>query len=1000
MQLFGFKNASVQRLLRELLVRSTGSIELSLPHPVPSDADSPLNHKVEADVSDGHEDLPVFFDKTGGTAKRSMNPSQEEGPAKRVHYQDISVSADNYNNELDIAADHGSNEDATGSRYTPPLLEEIPCNSKHTLVDDNLGELVADSSQQVGLSSSSYVSSEKSELESAEREIAKSMMTILLPQAIPLLKKTHRKKKAKRKEKGQFAVSTRSASSENPSADCCRGATVCTSNGEGINIEVSQTYFHGEPLCEMVKDNCANDDGMIDDRAFRSDDMKAVVADSFFVADSFEDDEQHWGDYTSKPRGARHNEYDDACSKESYEHSNLRYDNREYHDGRSECQVAVKDGTDTPDVVYDHEKGQYVLSDSLLACLEEEFGENDCSYPTNYNQSDFEQIQVKQQFEDPRCGIKMGSSISVDVSDQKNFGSGLIDGCVQASAKHGESLTNVLQGSVHSDAHKNSEMGKFDDAEVVDKSVAFELSGVGKNSKYGTQGVMTITEWPVDDGANTGKGNHLLDEQKECQTRCRNDNENTLVIGRGSSVCGQVPRKDEHNVCHDHVLPNINHLNGPLWKYKETSPRLSNHLDLMGCYLHPMPVLSIRLNTKNNRSLLIHVLCGFLESCQRFIYVYNTIPKDQQETTPYFVGYTPLLLPSLEHSCTGNLPFERSGLQFTPDGQFLVLLGCIRIPFCRRQTIDCSCSLCKLDKCEDNYLKIVSVNFGYVSLLTKLMAYGTLSCILICEPNCILTVEDGRKLHIWMMTPGWSIISEEYVIPSLGNVGPSILELKRMPKSSALIIGHDGAGSFCLWDISKQTLLATFTAPGIIVFQILPVVSCSLQEDIVLASVSDIERRLREITVSDVSRKPDKASILMSPGKDTAIWVLISSASIAEYQSDLRAKEHNARWRLALLANKTVFMGNILDPRATAVDASANHGFAGTYGGLLYTWELSSGRKLASTQCFNCGRISCIAVDGKSGVVAVADDGCQLLLYNQNKVLNNARAGGNMFRTK
>ncbi|KAL6638872.1 hypothetical protein ACP70R_023508 [Stipagrostis hirtigluma subsp. patula] len=37
------------------------------------------------------------------------------------------------------------------------------------------------------------------------------------------------------------------------------------------------------------------------------------------------------------------------------------------------------------------------------------------------------------------------------------------------------------------------------------------------------------------------------------------------------------------------------------------------------------------------------------------------------------------------------------------------------------QRIDCSCSFCKLNQCEDNSLKIVSVKFGYVSL----MPYGT-----------------------------------------------------------------------------------------------------------------------------------------------------------------------------------------------------------------------------------------------------------------------------------
>ncbi|KAL6596969.1 hypothetical protein ACP70R_047103 [Stipagrostis hirtigluma subsp. patula] len=83
----------------------------------------------------------------------------------------------------------------------------------------------------------------------------------------------------------------------------------------------------------------------------------------------------------------------------------------------------------------------------------------------------------------------------------------------------------------------------------------------------------------------------------------------------------------------------------------------------------------------------------------------------------------------------------------------------------------------------------------------------------------------------------------------------------------------------------------------------------------------------------------------MPPREDIAVWVLVSSASVDEYQHDLQANEHNARWMLALLAKKRIFVGNILDPRATAVDACGNYGFAGTYGGQLCTWELSSGKK-------------------------------------------------------
>ncbi|KAG2642092.1 hypothetical protein PVAP13_2KG271216 [Panicum virgatum] len=483
-----------------------------------------------------------------------------------------------------------------------------------------------------------------------------------------------------------------------------------------------------------------------------------------------------------------------------------------------------------------------------------------------------------------------------------------------------------------------------DNVEFVDKYVAFEPPEKGRHSNDGSQGVSTTEMWPVGDGPEAGKGN-VLGKVEECQAGCRNGNKNMMSVSLQSNVCERIPLKGENDGFHQpgHALSITNHTHGLLSEYtKAQSSRSAYHLELVGCYLHQMPVLSIMLNTKNHSSLYIYVFCGLLESCQRFVYVY-TVSKDQQDAPPCFVGYT-LLLPSLDQSCTGNFSFGKSGLQFTPDGQLLVLMSCIRIPFCRMQNIDCLCSVCKLGQCEDNSLKIVYVNLGYVSLITKLMPYGngTVSCILICEPNYIIAIEDNRDLHIWKMVNSWSEISEQYVIPSFGNMSP-ILELGIMPKSSSLIIGHDGSGGFYLWDISKRTLLATFAAPGNIVFQILPVGFCSLQEGIIHAPVDDIDKKLREIGISDMSRKIDQDHFMRD---DIGVWVLISSASIAEYQYDLRTKEHNPRWRLALLAKKRIVMGNILDTRITALDASGSYGFAGTNGGQLYLWELSSGRKL------------------------------------------------------
>lgn len=88
-----------------------------------------------------------------------------------------------------------------------------------------------------------------------------------------------------------------------------------------------------------------------------------------------------------------------------------------------------------------------------------------------------------------------------------------------------------------------------------------------------------------------------------------------------------------------------------------------------------------------------------------------------------------------------------------------------------------------------------------------------------------------------------------------------------------------------------------------------------MKEDIIHALADDIDKKPQEIMIREMCRKIDQESFMMPPREDIAVWVLISFASVAEYQNDLRNKEHNARWRLGLLAKKRVFMGNILDTR-------------------------------------------------------------------------------------
>lgn len=102
---------------------------------------------------------------------------------------------------------------------------------------------------------------------------------------------------------------------------------------------------------------------------------------------------------------------------------------------------------------------------------------------------------------------------------------------------------------------------------------------------------------------------------------------------------------------------------------------------------------------------------------------------------------------------TEQFPIERSGLQFTPDGQSLVLLNCIKTPCCREKNLGCLCSLCQLDCCEENAIKLIQVELGYMFIVARLKTPGRIYCILVSEPDHLLAVEEGGELHMWIDAP-------------------------------------------------------------------------------------------------------------------------------------------------------------------------------------------------------------------------------------------------------
>ncbi|XP_041015205.1 uncharacterized protein LOC121257969 isoform X2 [Juglans microcarpa x Juglans regia] len=417
---------------------------------------------------------------------------------------------------------------------------------------------------------------------------------------------------------------------------------------------------------------------------------------------------------------------------------------------------------------------------------------------------------------------------------------------------------------------------------------------------------------------------------------------------------------------------------------------LKDIVELVGCYVHPMPISSLFLSTKGNE-ICICVSCGLLTDRDRNLFIYRLAIQEPRVGCPSFVGHTSITLPIRKYYFGREVELERSGLHFAPDGQHLVLLDSIKTPYCREGRIQCLCSTCKSDCFEENTVKIVQVKFGYVSVVVKLKAVEILHCILVCEPNHLVAVGESGRLHLWVMNSAWSAQTGEFILPANNCTSPGLMELKGIPKCASLVVGHNGVGEFSIWDISKRICLSSFSAPSTSIYQFFPISLFNWNSKYHVFSNSNVEEHINGIMAATKMWFSDNSvnnSFLSFEGEDIAVWLLVSTISDSDAQDDYipsYCQNHSVGgWRLALLVKDKVVLGCALDPRASAVGASAGHGIIGTCDGLAYMWELATGTKLGMLHHFKGGRISCVATDDSgAGALAVASDGGQLLVYLQ-----------------
>lgn len=415
----------------------------------------------------------------------------------------------------------------------------------------------------------------------------------------------------------------------------------------------------------------------------------------------------------------------------------------------------------------------------------------------------------------------------------------------------------------------------------------------------------------------------------------------------------------------------------------DVNDKLPGLLEFFACYIQPMPISMVQLIVKGN-DIYVCVKCASLEQKESTIFVYKAVKKGKKPGCPFFIGHVPIAFQLSKNALGGDVALESSLLQFIPDVQALVLLNSIRTPYCREGNLNCLCLACTSDYVEENAVKIVQLNSGYVSLLVRLETTHDVCCLLVCEPSFLLAAEEGGKLKLWLMNSTWSAQRKNWYLPTFNCMFPCLVELKRIPNSASLVVGHNGFGEFGIWDIVKRNMVSKFSSPGMSIFKCVP------------AGIFNWQRKLESVTEEIIHEIMDATKqwfsetvrienhVSSTEDKDVAVWLLISIVDRDSQHCQSSAQHANllGDWRLALLINNTVIIGSAISQGAAAV-TSSGYGIIGSRDGLVYEWELSTGTKLGILHSFKGAPVTCIATDEtNSGVLAIAS-GCQLLVYLQ-----------------
>ncbi|XP_055809882.1 uncharacterized protein LOC129880068 isoform X2 [Solanum dulcamara] len=793
------------------------------------------------------------------------------------------------------------------------------------------------------------VNSQKSESDSAGHEIANSMMTFLLPRALPLLRTYTRKKKNDIKSP---EISIHNSRDENKKIDPYLDSTSVSKLDKNslLRQKKENTNF---PVrgCVPASTACSLAEAVVPDSFDNSEGgytPSLGLAQILRVAEVAKEDQSVQGLQTSRPEIVGPSKHDNleaaACNGETgteTENDFLPSTHKFVQASRKEINRTQRTGA--------------IVSGTL----------------TNIPPSAESMVQHVSLSESIICRDFRDDSVPESKGD--------------INAMH---TSHFLQGS-SSKQHQSEQSVSTDDPYIEGQPVNFNA----KERFTNTNGTPFKLASKSQDQGMDQMLDHIQTSKLLDSTAINTEDNLTEVLSRDQQcVRFTGPLLDKQNqkinfsADTTEKKENNENVNIEVQKDLKTDSERSGVLKVIAGYAHPMPISSVLLSTQEN-DLYICVLCGQPLDEDRTIFMYKVPMEGEERGCPSFIGHVSIRFQFSDGAFRGDIELDSAAVQLTPIGQSLVLFNTVRAPSCREGDIKCRCSLCDLNLFEENAVKIVQIRNGYLSLITKLKTKLRVCCILVCPPDHLVAVEESGKLYIWIMNSKWSAQMEECCLLPPDCPPFSAMKLKRIPNFASLVLGYNGFGEFSLWDINKCMLVSKFSATSSSVFQCLPLSLFRWQRKFTVptAVTEEIINEITDVTKMSFLEKRDNLPFYSIEDKDVAIWILISTApdsNLSAYQSSEQQSDPVHWWRLALLVNNTVIMGNSLDPRATAIGFSAGHGIIGRSDGLVYMWELTTGERLQTLHHFKDAAVSSIVSDDSSHrAVAIASDGGQLLVY-------------------